>query len=214
MSVSVLSDPQQMLLFVGASAALVGLPGPNLVYICTRSIAQGTGAGMVSALGVETGTLIHALATAFGVAALVSAEPAALKTLTLLGAGYLLFLGIRSLAGSGPPGDSAQPAPRRLWSVYREGILVNVLNPKVMLFFLAFLPQWVSRDAGGAQARTELLALAAITFTVALAMDLGYAATAGALARRLRGRAAPGRGRARYLVALVYLGLAAAAVFS
>ncbi|MCX5612642.1 MULTISPECIES: LysE family translocator [unclassified Streptomyces] len=211
---SVLSDPQQLLLFVGASAALVGLPGPNLVYICTRSVAQGTGAGMVSALGVETGTVIHALATAFGVAALVSAEPAALKALTLLGAAYLLYLGIRSLTGAGSPGNSAQPVPRRLWSVYREGILVNVLNPKVMLFFLAFLPQWVSQDASGAQTRTELLILAAITFTVALAMDLGYAATAGALGRRLRGRAAPGRGRARYLVALVYLGLAAAAMFS
>ncbi|WP_329376905.1 LysE family translocator [Streptomyces sp. NBC_01351] len=210
----VLSDPQQLLLFVGASVALVGLPGPNVVYICTRSIAQGTGAGMVSALGVETGTLIHALATAFGVAALVSAEPAALKALTLLGACYLLYLAVRSLAGAGPPGDPARPEPRRLASVYREGVLVNVLNPKVMLFFLAFLPQWVSEDASGAQARTELLVLAGITFTVGLVMDLGYAAVAGGLASRMRGRAAPGRGRARYLVALVYLGLAAATVFS
>ncbi|WP_327418578.1 LysE family translocator [Streptomyces sp. NBC_01233] len=142
------------------------MPGPNLVYICTRSIAKGAGAGMVSALGVETGTLIHALATAFGVAALVSAEPAALKVLTLLGAAYLLYLGIRCLAGTGPPGNSAQPVPRRLWSVYREGILVNVLNPEIMLFFLGFLPQWVSQDASGARAGTELLALAAITFTV------------------------------------------------
>ncbi|MEV6400967.1 LysE family translocator [Streptomyces sp. NPDC051907] len=210
----VLADPQQLLLFVAASVALVGLPGPNILYICTRSVTQGTAAGMVSALGVETGTLVHALATAFGVAALVSAEPGALKAVTLLGAAYLLYLGFRSLTDSRSPGDAAEAARNRLPRVYREGVLVNVLNPKVMLFFLAFLPQWVSEDAGGAQARTELMVLGTITFTIALIMDLGYAAVAGVLAKRLRGRASSGRGRGRYLVAAVYIGLAVAAVFS
>ncbi|WP_260868020.1 LysE family translocator [Streptomyces sp. SAJ15] len=210
-----LTDPGHLLLFVAASVALIGLPGPNVLYICTRSMTQGTAAGLVSALGVETGTLVHVLATAFGVAALVSAQPWALEALTLLGAGYLAHLGARSLAEarSTDRADGTAAPTHRLPRVYGQGVLVNVLNPKVMLFFLAFLPQWVSEGATGTQARTEMLVLGAITFLLGLVMDLAYASAAGVLGHRLPTRALTGRS-AKYTVAAVYFGLAITTVLT
>lgn len=176
---------------------------------------------MVSVLGVESGTAVWAFATALGLSALIAASPVTFAALRYLGAAYLVHLAVRELRRrqDGAPGRLDQP-PASLRRVYADGLLMNLLNPKVALFFLAFLPQFLSPGATGARAQAEVLVLGLVTVLVALAIDLGYAVGAGALGRRLRTRRAargggstPRHPRLRRLpVAGVYLAIAAAAV--
>ncbi|GAA4097900.1 LysE family translocator [Nocardioides kongjuensis] len=209
-------DPAQLLAFAAASVVLVGMPGPNTIYITTRSLAHGTRAGVVSVLGVETGTAVYAAATALGLSALIAASPTAFTAIRYLGAAYLVHLAFRELTRHRASGRvTDREAPARLGRVYRDGLLMNLLNPKVALFFLAFLPQFMTSGATGAAARAEVLALGLVTVLVALAVDLTYAVVAGALGQRLRRR--PRRsprhpGLRRLPVAGVYLAIAAAAV--
>jgi threonine/homoserine/homoserine lactone efflux protein len=182
-------DPAHLLAFAAASVVLVGMPGPNTIYITTRSLAHGTRVGVVSVLGVETGTAAYAGATALGLSALVAASPTAFAAIRYLGVAYLVHLAVRELTRRRTGGgERAQDAAARLRRVYRDGLLMNLLNPKVALFFLAFLPQFVTRGATGSGARAEVLALGLITVVVALAVDLTYAVAAGALGLRLRRR--------------------------
>ncbi|MEU2393921.1 LysE family translocator [Streptomyces sp. NPDC007369] len=214
--------------FVLASLVLVAVPGPNLIYIVTRSVRDGRRAGMVSALGVETGTLIHVIAAVCGGATLIAGHPLAFAVLRYAGAGYLAYLGMRALlrhpaaAAAGAADGSARtdndveadaetpglPARRRLLRCYLDAVLVNLLNPKVVLFFLAFLPQFLPVDLTPVENRTRMLALGAIFLVVALALDLGYALVGAALTGRLRGTPQRGR-RLSQLTGGIYLGLAA-----
>jgi threonine/homoserine/homoserine lactone efflux protein len=139
--------PATLLVFALAAGVLVAIPGPNHIYIVTRSIAQGRTVGLASALGVETGTLVHISAATVGLSALIASSAMAFDTLRYAGAVYLGYLGIRALLRDerldveGPAAE--RPSLRR---AYLDGILVNVLNPKVALFFLAFLPQFVDQS--------------------------------------------------------------------
>ncbi|WP_408899480.1 LysE family translocator [Nocardioides sp. R1-1] len=210
-------EPTQLLAFAAASVVLVGMPGPNIVYITTRSLAHGLRAGVVSVLGVETGTAVYAAATALGLSALIATSPTAFDALRYLGAAYLVYLAGRELARRGhDPGDGTETSRTPLRRVYLDGLLMNLLNPKVALFFLAFLPQFLSPDASGATAQVEVLALGIVTVLVALAVDLAYAVAAGLVGRRLRRRRRAGAPRhpvlRRLPVAGVYLAIAAAAV--
>ncbi|MGW6914751.1 LysE family translocator [Kitasatospora sp. NPDC054939] len=195
--------------FVLASLALVAVPGPNLIYIVTRSVQDGWRAGIVSALGVETGTLLHVIAAVGGLAALVADHPAALTVLRYAGAGYLAYLGARTLLRHPPPAVGAErPARRRLLRIYGNAVLVNLLNPKVVLFFLAFLPQFLPTGLPPSDTRTRMLVLGVVFLAVALALDLWYALIGAALTGRLR--TAPGRARRlSWLTGGSYLGLAA-----
>jgi threonine/homoserine/homoserine lactone efflux protein len=209
-------EPTQLLAFAAASVVLVGMPGPNIIYITTRSLAHGTRAGVVSVLGVETGTAVYAAATALGLSALIAASPTAFTVIRYLGAAYLVYLAARELTRRRHGDATADPdGPARLGRVYRDGLLMNLLNPKVALFFLAFLPQFLTRGASGPAAQAEVLALGLVTVVVALAVDLAYAVVAGALGQRLRRRPrrTPRHPALRRLpVAGVYLAIAAAAV--
>ncbi|WGX94252.1 LysE family translocator [Nocardioides sp. L-11A] len=208
-------EPAQLAAFAAASVVLVGMPGPNTIYITTRSLAHGTRAGVVSVLGVETGTAVYAAATALGLSALIAASPAAFTAIRYLGAAYLVLLAVRELRRRHRAEGPTAAVPARLGRVYCDGLLMNLLNPKVALFFLAFLPQFLTRGTTGAAARAEVLALGLVTVLVALVVDLAYAVVAGALGRRLRAARAshPGRRPARGAlpVAGVYLAIAAAA---
>ncbi len=179
-------EPATVLLFAAATVLLVVVPGPNLVYIVTRGASQGRRVGLASAMGVETGTLIHIAAAALGLSALLASSAAAFEVVRYGGAAYLLYLGVRTLrakdAGE-PAAVASQPA---LGRVYAEGVLVNVLNPKVALFFLAFLPQFVDPSAGGAAG--QVLVLGAVFFPIALVLDLLYAQAASLLGARLGAR--------------------------
>jgi len=137
-------------LFVVSGLLLNFTPGVDTLYIVGRSTLQGARAGAVAALGIGAGCCVHMLAAALGLSALLAASASAFTAVKLVGAGYLVYLGI-SLWRSGPPtqaGGGAAPAPRApMRVVFAQGVLTNVLNPKVALFFLAFLPQFVDADA-------------------------------------------------------------------
>jgi threonine/homoserine/homoserine lactone efflux protein len=200
-----------LLLFAAAAAALIAIPGPNAIYIAARSLSQGRTAGLASALGVETGTLIHVAAAAAGLSALVASSAAAFDTIRYLGAAYLVFLGLRALRSRGAHAAAVEAEPQPLRRAFAEGVLVNVLNPKVALFFLAFLPQFTDPDRG--PVATQTLVLGAVMFAIALAADLLYALAADAVGTRLRRRAGAARRQAQ-VTGGIYLALGAVAAFA
>jgi threonine/homoserine/homoserine lactone efflux protein len=197
--------------FAAAAFVLIAIPGPNMIYLVARSLTEGRRAGLLSALGVETGTLVHVVAATAGVSALLASSAAAFEVVRYAGAGYLAYLGVRTLLARGAAGDdepSRATGPRR---VYAEGFVVNLLNPKVALFFLAFLPQFV--DPGAGPTPLQVLALGAVFLALSLPLDLLYAVGAGSIGARLRGRPALMRGR-RWVTGGVYLVLAGAAILA
>jgi threonine/homoserine/homoserine lactone efflux protein len=205
-------DLDLIIAFAAATIVLVAVPGPNLVYIITRSVSQGRRAGLVSALGVEAGTLVHVLAATLGLSALVAASPVAFAILSWGGAAYLLYLAVRALRSRGTL-DLSGSGGVSTGRTFLAGLMVNVLNPKVVLFFLAFLPQFIAADAGPAEARTQMLVFGVVFFALALALDLCYALAGAALRDRLTSKPAYVAAQ-RYAVATVYCGLAAYAVLS
>jgi threonine/homoserine/homoserine lactone efflux protein len=194
-------EPSTLVLFAVSGLALVAVPGPNLIYIVTRSVDQGRGAGVASALGVETATLVHIAAAAVGLSAALASSATAFSVVKYAGAAYLVFLAVRAFMerGAGAGVERAPAAGRR---IFAEGFVVNLLNPKVALFFLAFLPQFVDPAAGAAW--TQVVVLGALLAVIGLSVDLTYAVAAGSLGGLLRGRPAVHR-----LAGGVYLGLAA-----
>ena len=139
-----------LLLFIVSGWLLNVTPGPDMLYIIGRSTAQGLRAGIVAALGVGAGIFVHIAATALGLSAILAASAEAFTLIKLMGAAYLVYVGISLLRTSGTPFDGAAAtrlAPASLRSVFMQGFLTNVLNPKVALFFLAFLPQFIRSDA-------------------------------------------------------------------
>jgi threonine/homoserine/homoserine lactone efflux protein len=200
-----------LLLFAAACTALIAIPGPNAIYIAARSLSQGRSAGVASALGVETGTLVHIAAATVGLSAVVASSATAFDAIRYLGAAYLVLLGIRALRGGGQHADAAERERSSLRRDFAEGVLVNVLNPKVALFFLAFLPQFTDPAAG--PVATQTLVLGAVMFVIALAADLLYALGADALGARLRRRPGAARRQGR-LTGGIYLALGAVAALS
>jgi threonine/homoserine/homoserine lactone efflux protein len=140
--------PAALLLFLGASLALALTPGPDLLYITSRSAAEGRAAGVASVLGIALGLVVHTLAVSLGLAALLAAVPIAYEVVRYLGAAYLLYVGVRLLVRPARFDGEGGSASTRLRTVLAQGFLTNLLNPKVALFFLAFLPQFVDRAAG------------------------------------------------------------------
>ncbi|NVI88712.1 LysE family translocator [Actinomadura sp. BRA 177] len=198
------------LLFLLAALTLVAIPGPNHLYITTRSIGEGRRAGVASALGVETGTLVHIAAAAAGLSALVAASATAFGFLRYAGAAYLVYLAYRTLRSRHRLGEM-DLRPQPIHRVYLDGALVNVLNPKVVLFFLAFLPQFVDQDAGAVPLQIAAMGLA--TALIGLVSDMGYALAAGSIGTWLRTRPTFQR-RQQYLTSLIYLTLGAATLFA
>jgi threonine/homoserine/homoserine lactone efflux protein len=176
-------DLQSYLLFVGAAAALVLTPGPDTVFVLTQGVSAGKREGVAAALGVSTGIFVHTAAAALGLAALLRTSALAYAAVKYAGAAYLLYLGAATLwrgnnldfsaaatSDSGNRGDSlADATDPDLRGGYLRGVTVNVLNPKVALFFLAFLPQFVG---SGGEATVEMLALGA-TYAALTAAYLG-----------------------------------------
>ncbi len=207
-------EPATLLVFALAALALIAVPGPNLIYIAARSISQGRRAGLVSVLGVETGTLVHVAAAAAGLSALLASSAVAFAFVKYAGAAYLVYLGVRTLladdqaeAADGSP----QGASLSLARTYRQAVVVQLLNPKVALFFLAFLPQFV--DPARGSAATQVLVLGGVVALLGVTVSSLYALAAGAVGRRLRTRGGFARGQ-RYVTGAVYVGLGAAAALT
>jgi threonine/homoserine/homoserine lactone efflux protein len=138
-----------ILLFMAAALALNLSPGPSILYILSRSVGQGREAGLVSVLGLATATLTHALAMALGLSTLFLYSPLAFAIVKYLGAAYLIYLGVSALLSRGAfHAATTGAAPLSLGTVYRQGVVTDLLNPKVALFFISFLPQFVDPSAG------------------------------------------------------------------
>jgi RhtB (resistance to homoserine/threonine) family protein len=173
-------------LFVVAGLVLIVTPGPDTLYIVGRSVAQGRGAGMLSALGISTGTLVHTTFAAFGLSIILAQSAHAFTVIRWVGAAYLIYLGARTLfsARRGDDRELKRSAMAKPWTVYRQAVITNILNPKVALFFLAFLPQFVEPDASH---RTLALLLLGVVFVVnGTFWCVGVAWFAAAVSRRLR----------------------------
>ena len=171
------------LLFLAAGLALNFTPGPDMLYVTARGASEGRSAGFASALGIGAGTLFHITVVALGLAALLQAVPVAYLALRIGGAIYLIYLGVRAFrSGNSLTLQRVEPAP--LSVVFRQGVITNVLNPKVALFFLAFLPQFVDPSRGNPVLQIIVLGLV-FDFTGTL-VNLGVALGASGAATRLR----------------------------
>ena len=185
-------DASTFLLFVAAALAFLAIPGPSVFYIVTRSLAQGRRAGVTSMLGVQAGGLVHVAAAAFGVSALIASSAEAFTVVKYAGAAYLVLLGARKLVGSDDDQDELEPAgPSSPKHLFWHGVIVNVLNPKTALFFLAFLPQFVDPSAG--PVAPQMLVLGTLLVGLGVISDGTYALLAAGAGRRLRSAAATRR---------------------
>lgn len=181
-------ESTQLLMFMAAGWLLNLTPGPDVLYIVSSALKSGVRAGIVAALGIVSGCFVHVFAAALGVSALLATSAAAFTVLKWLGAAYLLWMGVKLLLGKGgasvvPAASARQGAPVDLGRVFRQGFLTNVLNPKVALFFLAFVPQFI---APGTEDKVTAFLLLGLLFNVnSLPINFGYAWLAGWAARRV-----------------------------
>ena len=199
-------DSHSLLLFMTAALTLNLTPGPDMLYVATRAAGEGRPAGIVSALGIGAGTLVHIALVALGLSALLRSVPLAYDAVRLAGAAYLVWLGVRALRSG--EGGAAAPrlAPASLGGIFRQGVVTNVLNPKVALFFLAFLPQFV--DPARGDAALQIVALGLLFDFSGTLVNVAVALLASGAAARLRadGRAA---GWLRRASGVLFIGLGA-----
>ncbi|AOK42262.1 LysE family translocator [Burkholderia vietnamiensis] len=177
--------------FVLAVFLLNITPGPDTAYIVGRSIAQGRDAGLMSALGISAGACVHTLACAFGLTALLAASAAAFTAIKLAGAAYLIYLGVRMIIakqdGAPAPAAAAQPiAAKPLRQLFMQGFWTNVLNPKVVLFFVSFFPQFVS--AGSPHKALAFLALGSVFVVMSTVWSCIVVWIAGGVTQRFSGK--------------------------
>jgi threonine/homoserine/homoserine lactone efflux protein len=179
-------DATTFALFALACLAFLAIPGPSVFYIVTRSLVQGRRAGVMSMLGVQTGGLVHVVAAAFGLSALIASSAAAFTVVKYAGAAYLVFLGLRKLLGKDEDEPELPTTRASVAHLFGHGVIVNVLNPKTALFFLAFLPQFVDPDAG--PIAPQMLVLGLMLVSLGVLSDGTYALLAAGIGNRLRTR--------------------------
>ncbi len=197
-------------LFSVAALSLLLLPGPAVLYIVARSAGQGRRAGLVSVLGIHLGTIVHVAAALVGLSAVVVASATAFTVVKLAGAAYLAYLGVRALLTARQMRSvetEVASQDRSLRRIFVDGVVLNVLNPKTAVFFLAFVPQFVSTESS-ASATGQLLVLSAVFIGLGLITDAAYALAGSWVSERLA--ASPGIARRKEVASgVTYLGLAA-----
>jgi threonine/homoserine/homoserine lactone efflux protein len=194
----------QLYLFLGATLALLLVPGPAVLYITARSANQGRMAGLISVLAIETANFLQAVAATLGLSAILLSSALAFDVVKYLGAAYLIYLGLRKLLVSEEGTPDGEVRAESLARIYWQGFAINLLNPKTALFFFAFLPQFVNPAKGNVTTQTLLLGV--IFVGMAIVTDSLYALLASSLADRLRGNRHYQEGQ-RYFAGFVYLGL-------
>jgi threonine/homoserine/homoserine lactone efflux protein len=193
--------------YIPAALVLLAIPGPAVLYIIATSVEGGRRAGLLSVAGVHLGSLVHVAAACAGLSALIVSSAIAFSTVQYVGAAYLVFVGIRKWLEKDEPVELPTRAPRSGRRVFMQGVVINVLNPKTALFFLAFLPQFVDRDR---TVWTQIAVLGLVWIALGLLSDGSYAlagGTIGGLIRRRRKAVRIGSGG-------VFVGLGAAAASS
>jgi threonine/homoserine/homoserine lactone efflux protein len=192
-----------ILTFAAASVAIMVIPGPAVLYVLNRSVSDGRQVGLAAVAGLELGNLVHALAAAAGLSAVLATSATAFNAVKWLGAGYLVFIGLRTLIRRPDVIDASSRSftPRR---AFGQGVVVNVLNPKVALFFLSFLPQFIQADRG--RPGLQALVLGLVFVAVGCCTDSLYSLVASSLRTVLvRGRSLPFI--QRYVAGSVFIGL-------
>ena len=204
-------DPSKLPLFLLASLILLLTPGPAVLYIIARSVDQGRAAGLVSVLSIEIGNFFHVLAATFGLSAILLSSATAFAVVKYLGAGYLIYLGLRKLLAREEAGAAAAVEAQSHRRTFSQGILVAALNPKTALFFFAFLPQFA--DASKGPIALQMFGLGCIFVAMAIVSDGMYALLAGTAGKWLKGNRRLWRAE-RYIAGSVYIGLGLTAAFA
>jgi threonine/homoserine/homoserine lactone efflux protein len=205
----VLISHSSLLLFVTGAALLLVIPGPAVTYVVSRSIGHGRAAGLVSVTGIVVGTLLHVAAATLGLSALLASSALAFQFIKYLGAAYLIYLGIRTLRRDDSQLLQAANGERRLLRIFVQGVLVNLLNPKTALFFLAFLPQFVDPSLG--HPSLQIFQLGVLFALMGWISDSLWAVLAGTVAERFRSSVRLRRAQRNVSGgALIALGLASA----
>lgn len=204
-------EPSALLTFVLAAYVLIAIPGPAVLYIIARSLEQGRLAGIMSVLGVAVGAGIHTLAATLGLSALLATSAVAFAIVKYLGAAYLIYLGVSTLLKKPANHKAVMVEPKPLWQIFRQGVIVNTLNPKAALFFLAFLPQFA--DPARGPLAPQIFVLGLIFIVIALLSDALYALLAGQLGAWLK-RSRHFETRQKYFSGMIYIALGVAAAIS
>jgi threonine/homoserine/homoserine lactone efflux protein len=190
--------------FIVASIALLVIPGPAVLFIVARSGAQGRRAGFVSVVGVHTASIVHVSAAVAGLSAVVVASAIAFTVVKLIGGVYLIYLGVKSIRGARRLARAVTPTRRPKKRLFAEAFVVNLLNPKVALFFLAFLPQFVERGHGAIWTQTLVLGL--VYISLGLCSDSMYVLIGARMGSWMNGRAERLRA-SRYVEGGILVGL-------
>ncbi len=166
------------LLFLSAAIAINIAPGPDLIYIISKTIAQGRKIGFASSLGVSSGALVHVFAAALGLSAILATSAIAFSIVKYIGAAYLIYLGVKSLKSKGTTFDALDRKEEAFtpWQAYKQGVLVDVLNPKVAIFFMAFLPQFIRPELGHTSG--QLIGLGFLVILLAIVIEFAIVLTA------------------------------------
>jgi threonine/homoserine/homoserine lactone efflux protein len=194
--------------FLATCLALLVVPGPAVLYVVTRSIEMGRAGGVASVAGIATGTVVHVTLAAVGVSSLVLASTVAFDLVRWVGAAYLILLGLRRLLVRGPEEVEGEPVPRTRRRAYTQGVVVNLTNPKTIVFVFAFVPQFV--DPHAHDVWLQVLVLGLSFAGLGFLSDSAYALAAGTAAERLRGSRVIAR-LERWLGGGVLIGLGVAA---
>ncbi len=178
-----LPDTQTLAVFLAATLMLNFTPGPDMLYVIANSVGRGQKAGVVSALGIGGGSIVHTLAAAVGLSALLMSSALAYDAIRYGGAAYLLYLGFKTITGKGVSIPTQRLKEERLLRIFRQGVATNVLNPKVALFFLAFIPQFVDPSRGSVV--LQFLLLGTLFNCSGTLVNTGVALAAGFVGNRL-----------------------------
>jgi threonine/homoserine/homoserine lactone efflux protein len=199
-------------LFISAALVLLLVPGPAVLYIFARSVEQGRHAGLVSILGIHTATLVHIAGAAAGISAVLAASAVAFGLVKYAGAAYIIWLGLRKIFGTSETMEASAPMQSNGYArLFRDGFVVNLLNPKTALFFLAFLPQFV--DVSRGHVAMQIVTLGLIFTLLGIVTDGCYALAAGTMGNWLK------RNRGylkceRYVSGAVFIGLGLTTAFA
>jgi threonine/homoserine/homoserine lactone efflux protein len=167
-------EPEKFALFIGVSWALIISPGPDMIYVITRGMSHGRRAGMLSAVGVVCGILIHTTAAALGLTLILQTSAFAFLFVKLIGAGYLLYLGVKAWQDKSTFHLQPSASPATSTALFWQGVLSNVLNPKIAIFFLAFLPQFVDPGSRAVTWQMVILGLTFACFGLCFLLGVGY----------------------------------------
>jgi threonine/homoserine/homoserine lactone efflux protein len=202
--------PEKLILFIVSSLALLVVPGPAVLYIVTRSLSQGRMAGLASMAGVNAGALTHTVAAALGLSAILVSSALAFNVIKFVGAAYLIYLGVRQFFAKGGF-ETLELKQESLGRIFSQGYLVSIFNPKLALFFFAFLPQFVDPSHGSAA--LQMLVLGLLFVALAAVSDGMYALLSSQLGRWLKRNPRFAK-RQKYVTGSIYMGLGVTAALT